>query len=457
MGAYMCFMADSGSQNRFTQTGRADGVKMIGYNSPMAFDWQLAKKFTSDGDRDIAPFFAGRRTEIEHFDLAVQKAQYRDKPQAVFRIYQGAPGCGKTSLAAHLGETRGRVVDGPSKGLRQSDPDLLFVACDPPDLKDRRALLKKITEYVRTQQGIAQRLAGAATGDVATKVGAGTFTEEVRDLMSRAALDKRTVVLHLDEAHARANPKKHPDVAEMLVNLHVTGLGVPCVMMLTGLGHTFHTIMSIDGLSRISTYALRGMGELSKADCADSTRKMLDELNVAGPSAQRDVDQWADRIADLSKGWPAHLHGAQAALCEGLLQTNGVLRDVDEEAVRERSDAKRHIYYSTRLNSHPALRLSRPLTQRLLVEIANHPPEGRLELDMLCENVIDRAGVGSRLDRHGVAAVDFSRALTDKGLVGEVDGRYAVSVQSMADWAAREIRRPTTRHSQNGNGDGLSR
>ena len=52
------------------------------------------------------------------------------KPQAVFRIYQGPPGCGKTSLAYHLAETRAK--------------NTLFVRCDPEDLIDSSSLLKRI-------------------------------------------------------------------------------------------------------------------------------------------------------------------------------------------------------------------------------------------------------------------------------------------------------------------------
>ena len=69
----------------------------------MPFDRELATEILNSRDRDTALFFAGRKAEIRAFERAVAEAsQYK---QATFRIYQGAPGCGKTSLAHHLADT----------------------------------------------------------------------------------------------------------------------------------------------------------------------------------------------------------------------------------------------------------------------------------------------------------------------------------------------------------------
>ena len=90
----------------------------------MAFDRDLAAKGLRSDDRDIAPYFTGREAEIAAFDNAVAAAG--DKPLALFRIFQGPPGCGKTSLAAHLAEIRAR--------------ETVFVPCAMADLADGRAL-----------------------------------------------------------------------------------------------------------------------------------------------------------------------------------------------------------------------------------------------------------------------------------------------------------------------------
>ena len=76
----------------------------------MPFDRRPARSLTLD-DRGIAPYFAGRKREIESFMDALAAAARKD--QAVFRIFQGAPDCGKTSLAARRD---------PIRGVHERDP-----------------------------------------------------------------------------------------------------------------------------------------------------------------------------------------------------------------------------------------------------------------------------------------------------------------------------------------------
>lgn len=67
----------------------------------LAFNSDQARKFIELGDRDIAPFFAGRAAEIWHFESSFTTLDWENTRTAAFRIYQGAPGCGKTSLVEH--------------------------------------------------------------------------------------------------------------------------------------------------------------------------------------------------------------------------------------------------------------------------------------------------------------------------------------------------------------------
>ena len=58
---------------------------------------------------------------------------------------------------------------------------------------------------------------------------AGLADMTVEGVAKYAAKDKR-LVLHLDEAHGLTSKE-----GETLVTLHTIGIGVPCVLMLTGL------------------------------------------------------------------------------------------------------------------------------------------------------------------------------------------------------------------------------
>ena len=96
----------------------------------MAFDSDQTRKFIDLGDRDIAPFFAGRAAEIAHFESSFNALDWENKRTAAFRIFQGAPGCGKTSLVEHL---RQRYAD-----------ELLFVDIRRGHLVSEQALVDQI-------------------------------------------------------------------------------------------------------------------------------------------------------------------------------------------------------------------------------------------------------------------------------------------------------------------------
>ena len=71
----------------------------------MRFDHALAQLILEAGDRDDALFFAGREIETASFEVAVRQARQFGKVE--FRIFQGPPGCGKTSFAPHLRDSCG--------------------------------------------------------------------------------------------------------------------------------------------------------------------------------------------------------------------------------------------------------------------------------------------------------------------------------------------------------------
>ncbi len=51
----------------------ANGRTPCAYTTRMAFDHELARKLLRRGDRDSAPFFAGRQEEIRRFDDALDE------------------------------------------------------------------------------------------------------------------------------------------------------------------------------------------------------------------------------------------------------------------------------------------------------------------------------------------------------------------------------------------------
>jgi len=307
----------------------------------MVFDKELAYSLTLD-DRDTALFFAGREAERRSFADAARRA--RQKPQAVFRIFQGAPGCGKTSLAARLEQGCGRGV--------------LFFRPTDADMHSIEALLLSIRGQAmkgsKTHQAASKTAALATEGVKSSLLDLSVIREQVQDFIDHLATNKMQVVLHIDEAHSIPGSYDRTLTALHARGLNPNGPNIPCVVLLTGLGHTKERLKSIPGLSRLSDKALFGMGGLSGGECAQSTLMMLDKLGAAGSQSER--ESAARFVAELSQGWPQHLNRAQAALCEELIHASGRLNAVDSAKVKEKSDRMRFEYYAERLD-HPPLSL----------------------------------------------------------------------------------------------------
>jgi len=119
----------------------------------MRFNTELARKLKFD-DRDVAPFFAGRQAEIKSFENALESAE--EKSQAVFRIYQGAPGCGKTSLAFHLP----KITAETTIFTRFSETDNFDKASLAVAIHDAVAAENKPTELVKEMMELAMSLNG---------------------------------------------------------------------------------------------------------------------------------------------------------------------------------------------------------------------------------------------------------------------------------------------------------
>ena len=384
----------------------------------MSLDTDLAERLLGTDDRDVARFFAGREVEIASFDAAVRFAA--DKPQATFRIYQGAPGCGKTSLANHLARTRSK--------------DLLFVTVDPEHLRDADALRMRIRAASLSSGHPAARIGSAFVEMVSAHLKSAVAADGLRaEAAKLAARGTSRLVLHLDEAHARALA-----CADVLRDLHASGIGVPCVVLMTGLGHTKRTVASIPGLSRLGDNAVVEMGAMSAAECAQSTAAMLEALKARGTPAEH--TDAAALAAELAQGWPQHLRSAQKALCRELVRVGGLLQDIDTEQIKADADVRRAAYYTERLD-HPIFGIDPVLALRVVVKVAGGATGDGRRLEHLCGDVIADAGLSELFAARGATATEFADALFEKGVLsrGPRRNEWSVAIPSMAVWAAGEL------------------
>ncbi|MDE0192980.1 MAG: hypothetical protein OXQ90_16625 [Gammaproteobacteria bacterium] len=375
----------------------------------MAFNRQKTDELSTHRDRDATPFFAGRADEIDQFDRALTELVSQPGDQAVFRIYQGAPGCGKTALLHHLRETRADEV--------------FFVSVQERHLSSETALMERIRQVAIEEGRIGRRIVARALQTLGSHLRVGEATEVLSDAIAEGGTDR--IALFVDEAQS-VGPSERPGLAA----LHREGIGIPTVCLFTGLGHTANRFRQIEGLSRLAANAIVNMGAMAESECAESTRNMLGSLGAKG-----DREHSAQVVAKLSLGWPQHLKGAQTALCRELLRTNGELGEVDYERLRTESDSNRHGYYNARL-AGSILGIHRPFTATVVAAIQRQQPVDPGDLIGLCENRL----AGSQPTYPGLKSATgeaFADALIERGVLSpRSDERYEVAIPSMAEWLA---------------------
>lgn len=396
--------------------GRPGGYT-VGMGNPTGFDAARARQVATTDDRDEAPFFAGRRAEIRHFDAAVSQARERGPHNArsLFRIFQGAPGCGKTSLATHLQRTR---------------KDLLFVPVEPGDLVNRDTITTRVLQQVARHSSATGKALSWGLGAVAAMVRAGSAGEELRKALADRGARNAMIVLHMDEA------QRIPPTADGVVSLHTRGMegDIPTVCLFTGLGHTAARIRAVEGMSRLADEAIVNMGRMSDDECAASTAAMLATIRAVG-----DHRTAATGTAGLAYGWPQHLTAVHKALCRELLRSQGRLDQVDYARVEREASERRQAYYRQRLEG-TVLGDDTAFTARVVGAIRSQGTMNRRALTRLCAEQIRAAGFNDDVDTP-VTGEGFGRALVEKGVLAETTGRglYEVAVPSMADWLQERL------------------
>ncbi|MCY4040227.1 MAG: ATP-binding protein [Gammaproteobacteria bacterium] len=379
----------------------------------MTFNRELAEALKFD-DRDVAPFFAGRHAEIESFQNALAAA--REKPQAVFRIYQGAPGCGKTSLANHFAtelakDTAENAIfvrfsesdDFSKEGLAVAIRDALVTANKPAEIA------KEVTEFALSLMGRSR------VADMLKK-------ERVRR-MPRSI----EIVIHIDEAHSMGD-----QFNDFIKVLHAHGVGCPCVAVFTGLGQTAGRIREIKGMSRLSEEAVVNMGAMEREECIESTLNMLGRVGAAG-----DHEDAASRIATLAFGWPRHLNRAQKALRDELLRdsVDGDLSQADFARITQQSEQSRTNYYLSRIEDS-LLAQDEEMTIRMINALREIGSVQKIrELGSVCKRVIERHGMSGDFPFDPQQGLPFAERLVESGVVVKTNSGFEIAIPSMADWA----------------------
>ncbi len=385
----------------------------------MAFDREAAQKLKFR-ERDVAPFFAGRKAEIAAFEGALETAQ--ESAQAIFRIYQGPPGCGKTSLVEYLSRT--------------TSDDVVFTQFSKSDDFDKESLAVAIEEAL-SANNTPFALAKDVTIFALSLFSKDKAAEIVKERTVRELPSSKQIVIHIDEAHAMSAA-----FDDFIETLHTKGVGWPCVVILTGLNHTKRRIVTIKGMSRLEEGATMNMGDLSHEECVESTMDMLEAI-----SAQGNREQAARQVATLSFGWPRHLNRAQKALRDELLlqEVEGNLNCADFDQIKQKSDQSRRRYYDSRLND-PLLSRNKALSLHMIDALrAQGICPNVLEFGALCAHTIESYPQVGPFTISAKEGLDFAEAFVEKGVVVETDQGFGIAISSMGDWAHERCERGDSR------------
>ncbi|MCY4593067.1 MAG: ATP-binding protein [Alphaproteobacteria bacterium] len=299
--------------------------------------------FSRSSDRQLTPFFVGRRDEatdiLRQLDAASQRYGSGNPAPAAgaTRLIQGAPGAGKSSLLFELA----RRWDAAGGNAPRA------VMLSLPDFSDSETLAAGIVRQLSPDGAAGLRQTGTATSGGSVRLpgvtasysrSATTGPRGARDLLH--TLDwSRPACLMIDEIQAFAG---NATAFENLLEFHLGTHGLPIVPVFAGLASA-RAVLAWHGFSRLSSGAVHTLGCLDQADAVDAVGRFLDHYRVDLSGAECD---WPDRLAELSDGWPMHLHNAMRALAVALAPVSGRLAGVDTAAVEQHAmDLRREAYF----------------------------------------------------------------------------------------------------------------
>ena len=386
------------------------------------FDAEKARRFVRAGDRDRARFFTGRQTEIHSFLDCLAEA--RDSvnegiaPSSMIRIYQGAPGCGKTSLINYL-------ID--------AYEDMLFIKMMPSSLLDIESFKQRAISELKDIQNKGFRAIQGIGLDALTSVEFQNTSDLLRSFFQNLS-EVPPIVIYVDEAQILE--KKH---CPCLLDIYTGAVGLPMMLLLAGLTHTRDTVTAIEGLSNLPGDSVINMGNLSEDECTESTQMLLTDFGVDGSGHEK--REAARLTSSCSFGWPQHLNCAQTALSRELLKADGKLSDVDFRTVESDTQSMRNDYYAERIGG-TVLRTELRLTAAVATLVADMVDVGLAELESVCSLCLQTPELVVR-DPLRYEPEDIAQELIRKGVIAMNDeGSYEPSIPSMVSWLREKSKLP---------------
>ncbi|MCY4304505.1 MAG: hypothetical protein OXC62_06975 [Aestuariivita sp.] len=313
------------------------------------------------------PIFVGRNDVItDILTIAKKTKTNRVGIPGNTTVIQGAPGAGKSAvlnvIEHRAPEVGARVVNISTSDLEKNLPKVL-------------SMIAAVANYeMEYWNDLWARYGSKWLTNLWREMSNISFSYDSLDMLQQRIAPetwKAPVIIAIDEAQ-RFTTGKNSDHAYFLQNIHdARTVCLPLTLVLAGLGDTPDVIRNLGLTHGVAPYSL---GCFTSAECAALTTGWCAHFGI-------DIGDQRARIDALmasTDGWPRHVHWAQRALAEALLQESvegKANRLSDWDVVQTRSNALRRGYYQTQYSD--VMVASRKLVGRVMLEVANADIKGK--------------------------------------------------------------------------------
>ena len=397
---------------------------------------EAAFDFTASTDRGESSVFVGRNDELNRLDRYLRVLRNKfvgNLPTGDGHtvLFEACPGMGKTALLAKFRERAERAgVPAIQITHRHLTSFEAFAARLKSGL-DSTIRRKRTAAAVRVAKALLPGVSALFGADTAEAATAAATAIEALSQAERAMNDgPLPLAITIDEAALLG--KRHRDV---LVEIHEATLDWPILPVLAGT-HGARQALKRAGVYRIGGGRSEGLECLPEHEARLAFPALCEGFGI--DLAPNKIEQWADRIAADSDGFPQHLNVGLVSAAEELLEANEQGRVPDLERAAAQAAKRRDSYYLDRLGRDlpqygPALSAAvKAIRQR-----SDGAHRHAVEAAFLSAATKDRAAEGLPPLHADGAAQLIDRAIENGVFQPTHTGSLTLSIPSMGDYITR--------------------
>ena len=293
--------------------------------------------------RDEPYHFAGRREELAVLHARLGDVIATGESLGGVALVTGVPGVGKTQLGRRFGKEAQSREGGAVKhlaisaGMLNDDLSLFMAIARALDAEDAFRQAAETDTRTTAAGGAVGVVKGNLTKEHVRHTG--SFGSLLLATCASAAWRERALVLTVDELQG-VKPEGVPALEELHLGLH----GCPILLVGIGLQHTLRVLESSDsrgGLSRPATHLRLGTMAIDDAEEA-----IAGALQVLGGEIPQ---QGAATLAQMSQGFPQHIHGYVKGACFAYDKHGGLDSATAIKDAADYGDQLRREHYQSRL------------------------------------------------------------------------------------------------------------